>query len=195
MTRTIATLLLLFGCAQDPAPQPVIAIETAHGSEAELQTKAELEGLLDDYDLGRFTFTTRVVVDEDAIPHSHPVLTVHARHLGDSPMLLSTYVHEQLHWGVNTNVPARDAVLAELRRRYPIVPVGGTEGASDEESTRLHLLVCWLELEAMAQLIGRDEARGLMGRWGHYTWIYDRVLHDPELDALHRSHPVLNLDR
>lgn len=33
-----------------------------------------------------------------AIPYSHPVLTLHTRHLKDDLALLSTFVHEEYHW-------------------------------------------------------------------------------------------------
>jgi hypothetical protein len=55
------------------------------------------EQMLASYDLSRYTFTRAVVIDEKAIPHSHPMLTLQTRHLGSDDLLLSAYVHEQLH--------------------------------------------------------------------------------------------------
>src|SRR5262249_41281436 len=64
----------------------------------EAQTKEQLLRLLKTYDVSRWIFTKSIVIDERAIPHSHPVLTLHARHLQDDELLLSTFVHEQFHW-------------------------------------------------------------------------------------------------
>ena len=78
-----------------------VVIEPKNGTDVERETKAQLEKLLKSYDLGKYTFAYHVLVDERAIPHSHPVLTLHARHANlpnSDDLLLSTYVHEQLHW-------------------------------------------------------------------------------------------------
>jgi hypothetical protein len=68
-----------------------------NGTDAECRTQEQLERLLASYDLGKYTFTRSVVVDEKSIPCVHPVSTLHSRHLGQNDLLLSTYVHEQLH--------------------------------------------------------------------------------------------------
>src|ERR1051325_4802947 len=125
-----------------------ISIELKHRSDAERQTKEQLERLLGVYDLRKYTFTKSVLVDEGSIPHSHPVLTLHTRHLSSDDQLLSTYVHEQLHWYLDNHANQTDAAEAELRKMYPKVPVGYPEGAQDQESTYLHLIDCYLEMQA-----------------------------------------------
>src|SRR5690348_10802294 len=101
-----------------------ISIELKHGSDAERQTKEQLERLLSTYDLQKYTFTRSVVIDERSIPHSHPVLTLHTRHLHSDDQLLSTYVHEQLHWYLENHQQQTDAAENDLRKIYPKVPVG-----------------------------------------------------------------------
>jgi len=49
------------------------------------------ERILASYDLSRYTFTYQVIIDEKAIPHSHPVLTLHTRHLGSDEQFLSKF--------------------------------------------------------------------------------------------------------
>src|SRR5262245_43386378 len=78
--------------------QEKIEISLKRGSQGEAQTKAQLERLLKFYDLSKWIFTRSVVIDEKSIPHSHPILTLHTRHLKDDELLLSTFVHEQIHW-------------------------------------------------------------------------------------------------
>src|SRR5436309_2242588 len=58
-----------------------ISIQLAHNSEREINTEKQLARLLTSYDLHKYTFTHSVIIDERSIPHSHPVLTLHTRHL------------------------------------------------------------------------------------------------------------------
>jgi hypothetical protein len=54
-----------------------VNIRLEHGTDAEQHTKEELARMLATYDLSKYTFTHDVIIDEKAIPHSHPVLTLH----------------------------------------------------------------------------------------------------------------------
>jgi hypothetical protein len=157
-----------------------IHIETRNGTAPELQTKAQLEKILTSYDLNKYTFTRNVVIDQQAIPHSHPVLTLHTRHLNSDDQLLSTYVHEQLHWYLDAHSRDTQAAEADLRKIYPHIPVGYPDGAQDEESTYLHLIDCYLEMRADRELMGDQPASEVMKFWAgdHYRWIYRTVLAD-----------------
>jgi hypothetical protein len=160
--------------------QAQVSIVTAKDTEREQRTKAQLERLLEEHDVGRWIFTTDVVIDETSIPHSHPVLTLHTRHLDEDLHLLSTFVHEQIHWHLSAEWARTQLAIDDLRGAYPTVPVGGREGGRDAESTYLHLLVNSLEYDAMRQLIGEVKATEVMEFWttDHYTWIYRTVLSD-----------------
>jgi lysophospholipase L1-like esterase len=157
-----------------------ISIELEHGSEAELKTRQQLQKLLDSYDLRKYTFTHAVVIDEKSIPHSHPVLTLHTRHLNSDDELLSTYVHEQLHWFLDQHLEQTQAAEDELRKVYPKVPFGNADGARDEESTYLHLITCYLEMIADRKLMGKERTAAAMNFWAgdHYRWIYKTVMQD-----------------
>jgi len=56
-----------------------LSISLKHGDAKERATQSQLERLQSQYDLTQWIFTTSVVIDEDAIPHSHPILTLHTR--------------------------------------------------------------------------------------------------------------------
>lgn len=136
--------------------------------------------MLERFDVTPWYFTQDVVIEEGTIPHSHPVLTLNtANHRG---FLLGTFVHEQLHWYVSDRDEIADRIYEEvLLARYPEVPVGLPEGAHDEVSTYLHLIVNWLEVDALRRLLGREEADRLVGMFcerGVYRWIYRMVLRD-----------------
>jgi hypothetical protein len=185
MKKSCAALVLLALC-------PVLIMGSAHfaadsieiklrnDTESERQTKTQLERLLNSYDLSKYTFTRQVVIDEHSIPHSHPVLTLHTRHLNSDDQLLSTYVHEQLHWYLAAHDNQTRAAEAELRKLYPKVPVGYPDGAQDEESTYLHLIDCYLEMQADRRLMGQQRAADVMKFWAgdHYRWVYKTVVQD-----------------
>jgi len=155
-----------------------IEISLKNNTPAEAQTRTQLQRLLAAHDLTKWTFTRTVEIDEKAIPHSHPVLTLSTRHIKDDELLLSTYVHEQIHWRLVQMSKETDDAIKELRVMFPKVPAGGQEGARDEGSTYLHLLVVYLEYRADRELMGELKAKQVMDFWSgdHYTWIYKTVL-------------------
>src|SRR5688572_24621752 len=119
-----------------------IEISLKNNTPAEAKTKVQLERLIAAHDLSKWTFIRKVEIDEKAIPHSHPVLTLNTRHIKDDELLLSTYVHEQIHWHLVNLSKETDEAIKELRVLFPKVPAGPPGGARDENSTYLHLLVC-----------------------------------------------------
>lgn len=157
-----------------------VTIQVKHGTDAELRTKAQLERILASYDLSKYTFTRSVIIDEKSIPHSHPVLTLHTRHLGQDDLLLSTYVHEQLHWYLDAHHELTEAAEQDLRKLFPKVPIGYPEGSPDAEGDYLHLMDCYLEMIADRKLMGAQRAAKAMGFWAgdHYTWVYQTVIRD-----------------
>ena len=159
-------------------PAQQIEITLKNNTAAEAQTRSQLQRLIGEHDLSKWTFTRTVQIDEKAIPHSHPVLTLHTRHIKDDELLLSTYVHEQIHWRLVQMSKETDEAIKELRVMFPKVPSGGREGARDEGSTYLHLLVIYLEYRADRELMGELKAKQVMEFWAgdHYTWIYRTVL-------------------
>jgi len=169
---TIA-LLSITSYAQDK-----LDISLKSGSQSEIQTKEQLQRLVKTYDLSKWIFTKAILIDEKSIPHSHPVLTLHTRHLKDDDLLLSTFVHEQLHWFLVQKDKETNEAIKELRVAFPKVPVGFPEGSEDEESTYLHLLVNYLEYRADRELLGELRAKQVMDFWStdHYKWVYKTVL-------------------
>jgi len=166
-----------------------LQVDLANGTEAEERTRAQLLRLVEEHDVSEWIYTRHVVIDETQIPHSHPVLTIHTRHLGDDDHLLSTFLHEQFHWleGGETLDRFR-AAMRDFEKLYPEVPSTENGGARDDESTYRHLLVCDLELQAMTRLIGETSARELLVGITHYEWIYQHVLEDPRVREIAQRH-------
>lgn len=185
----LAMLILLPATAVAQAPQ--LTVSLAHDSEAERELRDQLLRAVERHDLSEWIVTTEILVDETQIPHSHPVLTVHTRHLGDEDALLSTFLHEQLHWWVLERSEALDRARAAMRELYPDVPSAEEGGARDERSTYLHLVVCDLELQATAKLLGEERAREIQRAWTHYEWVYERVLEDPRIREIMRREGLI----
>jgi hypothetical protein len=147
--------------------------------------------LQDRYDLTPWLFTRDVVVDDDAIPHSHPVLTLHARHLRDDLLLVSTLVHEESHWYLRAHQPDVDAAVAELHAIAPSLPVGFPDGAQSETSSYEHLMVIALEEQGMRRLVGELATHEVMAFWAtdHYRALYRFVLeHRGDVWRVMRAH-------
>lgn len=185
--RMLCLIALLAQAVAVPNPHLTLDIKTAHTAENELKTKAAMEALERNHDLRPWTFTRFIMIDQSAIPHSHPILTIHTRHLGYDDALLATYLHEELHWFLEEHKAETEAAELALMKRYPSVPVGYPDGASDRESTYLHLLDCDLEWHADEALLGSERARKVMEYWAsdHYRWVYKTVLTDRKIiDAI-----------
>lgn len=153
-----------------------IEISLKNNSKSEMQTKVELQRLLRQYDLSKWTFTRKIMIEDNVIAHSHPVLTLNTRWIAED--LLATYVHEQIHWFLSDNRKRTEQGIAELKEIYPKVPVGNPDGARNEYSTYLHLIVNYLEYQAMKELIGEAKTRELLAGKRYYKWIYKTVLND-----------------
>lgn len=176
---SIISLLLFTASAYSQNTQQLIEVSLKNSDDAnEIATKNQLQKLLGQYDVSKWIFTKKIIVDRDAIPHSHPILALSTRHLKDDELLLSTFVHEQIHWFIEANREQTNKAITELKTIFQKVPVGFPEGAQDEESSYLHLLVCYLEYQADKELFGKLKARQIMEFWttDHYTWIYKQVL-------------------
>jgi hypothetical protein len=87
---------------------------------------------------------------------------------------------------------AGSPLIAELKQRYPQVPAGFPEGANDEYSTYLHLVVNWLEIEAASQFMARERAEEIARKKHYYRWMYRTVLADwSGLEELFRAHNLV----
>lgn len=146
--------------------------------------------------LQRFEYTRLVRIVPASATYSHPILTLGTRFAESEDHLLATYLHEQMHWYLwRLGGPDHDPVAPffdELVRRYPKAPTRLPEGARNYEQTYVHLVVCWLELNAASEFIGWDRAKALAETNYGYRWIYRTVVRDWEpLGQLLEKHGIL----
>ena len=196
---SILLLFILIWASAGTRGQTVPKITLANSTPAEIQVKAQLERLLKTYDVSKWIATNAIVIDEKtAIPHSHPVLTLNTRHIKDDELLLATFVHENMHWFVIREDGKIEAAIKEFRMMFPKVPAAGPEGARDENSTYLHIAVCYLEYRAMRELLGELKGKQIIDFWStdHYTWIYKTVLERPrDIGQVMFKYNLVPLDR
>ena len=144
-------------------------------------------------DIRRFEYTDHLRVAPTEISHSHPVLTLNTA-LFNPDEILCEYLHEQMHWyldGLGCADPS-GPLIAELKQRYPETPVGYPEGAKDEYSTYLHLIVNWLEIEAASQFLARERVREIARMKHYYRWVYRSVLSDwDSLEDMFRARDIV----
>jgi hypothetical protein len=148
------------------------------------------------HDLSRYEYTRIVRIVPGSDTFAHPVLTLGNRFAENEDMLLSTYLHEQMHWYLwQLGTPERDMVAPfydELVRRYPDAPVTLPDGARNYEATYSHLVVNWLEIAATSEFIGRERAFGVARESRSYRWIYRTVIKDWDaLGELYERHEIV----
>jgi hypothetical protein len=147
------------------------------------------------HDLSPFEYARKVRIAPLEIPHSHPVITLNS-FWRDELGLLATYLHEQMHWYVtwysHIDCGRWRQLFRLLRERYQQVPVGGSEGAPDEFSGYLHLIVNWLEVEITARFVERDRVVDHVLALHFYRWMYRTVVDDWQaLAALYRDYGLV----
>jgi hypothetical protein len=182
--------------ARDAGQDFRIDVDLEHAQREADRVRNMLEALRRRHDLTRYEYTRIVRIVPGGDTFSHPMLTLGNRFAENEDTLLSTYLHEQMHWYLwYLGTPERDPVAPffdELVRRYPEAPTDLPDGARNYESTYLHLVVNWLEVAATAEFIGRQRAMAVAEAQRTYRWIYRTVLRDWDtLQELYERHDLV----
>ena len=173
-----------------------IDLDLDHARREAERVRGMLQALRRRHDLSRFEYTRMVRIMPGGDTFSHPMLTLGNRFAENEDTLLSTYLHEQMHWYLwYLGTPERDPVAPffdELVRRYPEAPTELPDGARNYESTYLHLVINWLEVAATSEFIGRRRAVAVADVQRSYRWIYRTVLRDWDaLQELYERHGLV----
>lgn len=169
-------------------------ITAKNNTTTELATKSLIEGLLHKWDMSKYFFTNEIIIEDRAMPHSHPVLTINSFPYNDHVMHLMDLLHEQLHWYFEENQSQVNGAVAELKSHYSEVPVGHPLGCRDETSTYEHLLLCRLCHNLSTSIFGAEIAGRVLYylQNHHYIWVYAKVKSDGEyLDSLLAKHGLI----
>jgi hypothetical protein len=148
-----------------------VNISLVNDSDNEKAKQKQVLRLIETHDLEKWWFTDNIIIDESArSPSSHPVLILTATMPNNDPAGLSQLLHEQIHWFEDIRKIQVSQTIAELNKLYPSVPVGFPDGARSESSTYLHLAVCLMELDALAQILGKEKAEEVIATNGKYFY-------------------------
>ena len=171
----LSVFTFLFSQANDNA---VLTIVTKSKLASEIRVKNRLLELYKEYDfIKKWQIKDSILIDSSIISRSHPIITLNTRYMKNDIGLISTYIHEQLHWFIfNSDSVSRSNSFKSIKKIYPNVPVGRPEGARSEFSTYLHLIVCSLEYRGLQKLFGKEIAINFFKSKKNYTWIYNEVI-------------------
>ena len=117
-----------------------------------------------------------MLINEREIPHSHPIPTLNTRHKKNPDRLLLCFLHEQIHWFEDAHNAESAIALLKLRKEFPEIPKSPPFGAMAEDSSYLHLIVCWLELQAGKRYLGHERAYEVIEGMDVYPGIYQAVV-------------------
>lgn len=182
MIRSVAFLLLFFvaACATQAPPAPVedLQISELHPDKRTHLTKQNLRHLAQVYDLRPFMFVRNIQVTNAPAPHMTDLLVLTTGHAESPNKLLTHWLHEELHFWVVLNKERTAAAAKELKKIYPTAPREQLPG--DKVSPYTHLIVCYLEYQALAFYVGKKEARSIllhvMKKNKKLPWTYFQVL-------------------
>jgi hypothetical protein len=161
------------------AQTPPLNLSLKTNSPLEQRKKAQIERLAAAYDLKKYTLTRDIVIEQGAIAHSKPVLTLNGRFLDDDDRALSQYVHEQGHWVLvdRHRGDLRD-LFRDLSAAFPRLPTEPPQGSGGVQDSYFHLAVILLEWQALEEMVGASRAKAVeeFKQTDHYTALYATVL-------------------
>jgi hypothetical protein len=175
------------------AETPKLRIVLKHDSPLEQRTRDQLERIAAQYDLTKFTVTRDIAIEQGAVAHSKPVLTLNGRFLDSDDLALSQYVHEQGHWVLGRHRDQMRELLRDLMTAFPGIPSEPPQGSGGTADSYYHLAVIMLEWQALDELIGTERARAaeVFKRTDHYMALYALVLdHRVHVESILNRHHI-----
>ena len=176
--------LFLFACAtpENKRLYETLQIEERHPDGTTILAHEQLKKLIYKYDLSSFLYTKHIILDSKARSISHPILTVNTKYAAYPPILLSNFLHEELHWWMKQNQEKVQVALPDLKKAFKNSPM--IKGAKDPDSTYRHLIICWMEYMAVLKYMGEDVAKANLQHFiqvdRRFPWIYTHVLKDSQ---------------
>lgn len=150
-------LFVLCGCTTEPKKPAisgsVIRISEISPDKWTALARQNLEQLIQIYHLDPILFTRDINIQSNIETHSHPILSLNTRYAEYPNKLLSVFVHEQLHWWVDHKKQNVDKAIHEMKKIFPVLP---------KDSTYLHLIICFLEYDAMIHYLKLKEANKIL---------------------------------
>jgi hypothetical protein len=182
-------LLLLLGCSfpeEKVGHESGLMITEIKPNRDSAIMKQNVLHLAQVYDLSPFLFTKIIQIKTDAIPQSHPVLTLNIKYTKYPNKILASLLHEEFHWWAVMNKVGLTQSLNELSKILPGKP----------QADYIHLFVCYLEFEAVKYYLGEKTAREIFQDFIRKDqlrpWLYSQVLvHDKLLKKIFSKNKLI----
>jgi hypothetical protein len=141
----------------------------------ELEVVEILKELCKQYDIP--AFTQNVQVEKGVIPHSRPVLTLNVR-VTEPRLLLSTLIHEQLHWHAQEHVGYNDCI-AYLKTKYQDDGEHNKSGTYPNSYWE-HVIVCFNTRNYLQSILSKEDVDWLYEQWQAYPTLEKLVVEKKE---------------
>ena len=208
----LAALLLIVLTGPNTQAQSGTQIEITFVEEQKEAAREQLRRIFEKYPLDPWIITTDIQVEVNVDPHSKPILTMNTNYLDSDLIQLSIFVHEQAHW---LPYEKREQAIKALAERYPDInglpsvdslPKERKEKILEyKESVYNHLIIAWVELDAMTELVGDEVTRSTIQEKLQrivskpyspleqtFVWYYETVLAEPQaIGAILAQHDLM----
>lgn len=157
--KTILTCLLFVLVTIKTSAQQIKFVE-----DLKKDARVQINRIINDYDIDDWIFTdvVKIVHGEDA--RSYPVLQMNTDFLEDDEIQLSIFIHENAHIFIarDEKDEAENRVIRKLRSLFPNPP------APLQKNLYHHIMVAWVEYDALIELFNEQKAREIMERKINY---------------------------
>jgi len=160
--RAYLLLTLLIPLQTATAQKDSVRVQMVHGNLREAIANRQVVRLVGDYTLYNWLFTRDIVINENAKPHSHPILTLNASYIQEDKKQLAILLHQEFRWYLDQNQRNVGTAVKELMKRPDQLITDITKSMPNDSLSWLHLLTCTLEITALRQTLGEVSTDSLL---------------------------------
>lgn len=180
MRILVLMLLILSACSSHrPLPYDGLIISERNPDKFTYISRQNLQHLEQVYNLKAFSFQRNVVVDSQAKDHKYhqedTSIVLSSSYFENPQKLLAAWLHEEFHWWARIHEKELMPVLDALKKYFP----------KSSQTGRLHLVISYLEYEALRFYLEDKEARLVINnkikKDKYFPWTYQQVLSRTQL--------------
>ncbi len=178
----VILLILIMSCTtltpkKSPAPGPRLTVTEINPNKWTGLTRQNLDHLVKIFPLAPMFFTTDIHIQPQSVPTSHPILTLNTRYAENPNLLLASFLHYELHWWLERK--SKEFQLAQADLKSLFFPLPAVAISKSEKDTFQHLIICFLEYEALIHYLNLKEAnkilKDLIYKEKIHPWIYKQA--------------------
>jgi len=171
----LITLGILSACSSyAPVPYDGLLISERNPDKSTYISRQNLHHLEQVYNLKAFSYQRNIIIDSNKKDHKYfseeTALIVGTDYVESPQKLLAVWLHEEFHWWARIHEKELIPVLRKLKEYYP----------KTSQSNRLHLLISYLEFEALRFYLEDKEARSIINskikKDRSFKWTYQQAL-------------------